>query len=449
MSSRVVSGVLLSVLAAGTFFSCAGGDDADEKPASGGKGGTGGASFGGGGFSGVGGFSGTTGGGGTTVGGGGTTSGGGGATGGGGTTGGTGGDASIDAPSDVVVDAPPDVDAGPDAGNCVPGADAGPPPDAGCTAGHYWNPCKQACTPCSDLSWLAFGGAVGKVAGLSGATDDLFPRIRTLGGTDRVVLRRTSSSELDNYTATAQGAGWTALTNNLGNLVNYPNAEDSGPVLIPTGAVDPSNGTTATEAFILFDSKRNSGKHQIFLSQLFKSAGSPAPLGAPFNQTASGTRDYNPAYAYMGGSSRLYWISDRNSKPGLYTFAVGGGSVAQVPLTLESGCPVLAEDVEPWVTPEGTVLFFSSPRYEAANCAAPVNGGTRAIFYTYMDPTTGQQIGTAKELKAVRTALETTYAKTNFSLRTPALDPTFCSVYFATDAEVEGGTDYDVFSTSR
>ncbi|MBE7480178.1 MAG: hypothetical protein HS104_09360 [Polyangiaceae bacterium] len=446
MRSHWLSGVLLGLCAAGAAMSCAGGDDADDKPSTGGKGGTGGSggtNFGGGGF---GGGVGATGGSGGSGGSGAT--GGSSGSGGSGATGGSGGDASLDSPSDVSADVTPDVEAGPDAGNCIPPADAGSAPDAGCATGQYWNPCKQTCAPCTDLSWLAFGDPVAKVAGLSSSADDLFPRITTLTSTDRVVLRRNSSNELDLYTATAQGTGWTALTNNLGNLVNYPNQEDSGPVIIPTGAVDPSNGTTTTEPFVLFDSKRN-GKLQLFTSQLFKSAGSPAPLGAPLNQSTSGSRDYNPAYAYLGGNARLYWISDRNSKPGLYTFPVAGGSVAQVPLTFENGCAVIDEDLEPWVTPDGTVLFFSSPRHDQPNCALAVNGGVRALFYTYMDPTTGQQIGTAKELKAVRTAVETSVAKTNVSLRTPSLSPGFCSLYFSTDAHVEGGVDFDVFTAAR
>jgi hypothetical protein len=452
MRSNLVSGLLFSALALGATFSCAGGDDADDKPSTGGKGGTGGVGGGVGGFGGGFGGGGAGGAGGGTVGGGGAggVSGSGGSSGGsGGATGGaagSGGDASVDAPADVTADAP--VESGPDAGNCIPTTDAGPMPDAGCTAGQYWNPCKAACAPCSDLSWLAFGDPVAKVTGLSGNADDLFPRIRTLGSTDRVVLRRNTSNELDLHTATAQGSGWTALTSNLGNLVNYPNEEDSGPVIIPAGATDPSNGSTASEPFILFDSKRN-GKPQVFLGQLFKSAGSPAPLAA-VNQTTSGSKDYNPAYAYLGSNPRLYWTSDRGGKPGLYTLQVSGGaSVAQVPLTLESGCAVSVEDVEPWVTPDGTVLFFSSPRYEQPNCANAVAGGIRTIFYTYLDPTTGQQIGTAKEIKAVRTTLETSYSNANVALRTPSLDPSFCSLYFSANAETEGGADYDVFSAAR
>ncbi|MCC6897971.1 MAG: hypothetical protein IT377_03295 [Polyangiaceae bacterium] len=445
MRHRLIPAALFSLLAAGAAFACADGDDADDKPkntgGSGGQGGSGG-SIGG---SGGGGATGGSGGSGAT--------GGGGAGGTGGSTGGTGGvsgsggaDASLDAPSDVSLDSPADGEAGLDAGNCVPAADAGPAPDAGCASGQYYNPCKQSCVPCSDLSWLAFQDPVAKVAGLSGGKDALVPRITTLSSTDRVVLRQTAGNELDMYTATAAGAGWTALTNNLGNLVNYPNAEDSGPVIIPTGAKDPSNGNVTTEPFILFDSKRDSGKHQIYVSTLFKSSLSPTPLAA-LNQGTSGKHDYNPAYAYLGSNPRLYWSSDRDNKPGLYTRALSGGAVAQVSLTLDGGCAVITEDVEPWVTPDGSVLFFSSPRHEQPNCALAIDGGNRALFYTYMDPATGKQIGTAKEIKSVRTSLATTYSKTSFSLRTPSLNPSSCSLYFSSNADA--AADYDVFSAPR
>ncbi|MCC6665671.1 MAG: hypothetical protein IT375_18090 [Polyangiaceae bacterium] len=448
MRQRFLSAALFSLLAAGAAFACADGDDADDKPKNtGGAGGGGGSGGGVGGFGGVGGSSGGSGGsGGATGGTGGATGGSGGQSGSGG-SGGTGGaDASLDAPSDVSLDSPAEAEAGLDAGNCVPAADAGPAPDAGCAAGQYYNPCKQSCVPCSDLSWLDFHDPVGKVAGLSGGKDALFPRVTTLTSTDRVVLRQTASNELDLYTATAQGAGWTALTNNLGNLVNYPNAEDSGPLIIPTGAKDPSNGTVTTEPFILFDSKRDSGKHQIYLSTLFKSSLSPTPL-ASLNQGTSGKHDYNPAYAYLGSSPRLYWSSDRDNKPGLYTRAISGGAVSQVALTLEGGCAVTAEDVEPWVTPDGTVLFFSSPRHEQPNCALAIDGGNRALFYSYMDPATGTQIGTAKEIKSVRTSLATTYSKTSFALRTPSLGPSSCTLYFSSNADATA--DYDVFSAPR
>ncbi len=455
MRNRLVFGAFSSLLVAGAVFSCADGDSADDKPkntgGTGGQGGTGGG-FGGGGVGGAGGTGGSSGSGATGATGGSSGSGGGGASGGtGGASGsggaaGVGGDASVDSPSDVAIDSP--ADSGPDAGNCVPAADAGPAPDAGCAVGQYFNPCLQLCAPCTDLSWLAFGDPVTKVAGLSGGSNALYPRITTLSSIDRVVLRQTASSELDLYTATVQGSGWTTLTNNLGNLVNYPNAEDSGPVIIPTGAVNPSNGSVATEPFILFDSKRDSGKHQIFSSALFKSTLSPAPLASPINQGTSGTHDYNPAYAYLSATAQLYWSSDRNGKPGLYTQAIkAGGPVSNVPLTLESGCAVTVEDVEPWVTPDGTVLFFSSPRHETPNCANAIDGGNRALFYTYMDPATGQQIGVAKEIKSVRASLAATYSKTSFALRTPSLNPGFCSLYFSTNADT--ATDFDVFTATR
>ncbi|MBK7581955.1 MAG: hypothetical protein IPI67_17325 [Myxococcales bacterium] len=452
MRLQAISGVVLGLLALGSAFSCAGGDSADEKPKTGGggAGGSGGTGFGGGGFGGVGGVggigaSGGTGGTGATGGTGGT-----GATGGVAGSGGAGGDASVDAPSDVSVDSPADaaLDAGPDAGNCVPPADAGPAPDAGCAVGQYFNPCKQACTPCSDLSFISVGDPVAKIAALSAGKDDLFPRITTLSGTDRIVLRQSPSSTTDNFTATLTGTTWSALTNNLGNLVNYPSADDSGAIILPSGAVDPSNGATTTEPFMLFDSKRD-GKAQMYSSQLFKGAGSPAPVAA-LNQTPSGTRDYNVAYAYLGANARLYWISDRNSQPGLYTRPVLAGNVAKVSLSFENACPVSDEDIEPWVTPDGTVLFFSSPRHDQPNCAATVSGGARALFYTYMDPATGQQIGTAKEISAVRAALEATYSKTSFSLRTPSLAPGFCTLYFSTDADAsDAGSDFNVFTATR
>ena len=187
MRQRFLSAALFSLLAAGAAFACADGDDADDKPKNtGGAGGGGGSGGGVGGFGGVGGSSGGSGGsGGATGGTGGSTGGSGGQSGSGG-SGGTGGaDASLDAPSDVSLDSPAEAEAGLDAGNCVPAADAGPAPDAGCAAGQYYNPCKQSCVPCSDLSWLEFHDPVGKVAGLSGGKDALFPRVTTLTSGER------------------------------------------------------------------------------------------------------------------------------------------------------------------------------------------------------------------------------------------------------------------------
>jgi len=171
-------------------------------------------------------------------------------------------------------------------------------------------------------------------------------------------------------------------------------------------------------------------------------------LGTPINQAPSGTRDYNPAFAYLATPSRVYWISDRNTQPGLYTMPATGGTLAKVTLTLESGCQVTDEDIEPWVTPDGTVLFFSAPRREQPNCNLPLNSGIRTAYYTYMDPATGQQIGSAKELTSVRTALETSFTKTTLNIRTPSLSPDFCTLYVSSD--VDGSSpEYDVYSALR
>jgi hypothetical protein len=435
-------------------WSCSGGDEADER-SSGGKGGSGGAGATGG-AGGMGGTAATGATGGTGATGAMGATGGTGATGGSGAVGGngaTGGDASADAPNDQAAEGEAG-EAGPDAGNCIPSSDAGAP-DAGCPVGQYFNPCKQTCTPCTDLSFIQLGGKTSKDVTLSNPSgapgrDQLYPRITKLSGVDRIVYRHripaNNPKETQIVTATLSSGSWTGFTENLGNLVNYPNEDESAPLLVPQGVLDPSNGSTAAEPFLLFDSKRN-GKPQVYSSQLFKSNGSPAPLGSPVNQATSGSRDYNPAYSYSGAPPRLYWVSDRNSTPGLYTVPVSGGSVTHVPLTLASGCAVTDEDMEPWVTPDGTLLLFSSPRREPPNCALPLNSGKRGLYYTYLDPTTGQQIGAATELSGVRADLEKAYNKTDFELRTPSLDPGYCTLYFSSD--IDGGTDIDIFLSTR
>ncbi|MCB9578014.1 MAG: hypothetical protein H6717_13405 [Polyangiaceae bacterium] len=353
-------------------------------------------------------------------------------------------DASLDggggAPADAQADAPP----GYDASACT-----APPPDAGCAVGEYWHACKQSCVSCYDVSLLVFGD-VTKVTSLSDSgsgTNQRFPRLAADGSSTRVVLTQgvppTSPTHTDFLTGVQQGADFASLVTDLGNFVNYPGENESGPLLVPAGAVEPVSGTAAASLFLLMDSDRN-GKQQIMSTPLFQGAGSPSVLAAPVN---AGGNDYHVAYAHQATPARLFWSSDR-AQPGLYTWAVTGGQAQKVAVTLPGGCAASDEDLEPWVTPDGTLLLFSSPRRVGPNCNVPLNGGKRSLYFAYLDPATGLPLADAVELASVRTALEQSLGKTDFALGTPSLDPTACTLYFSSDGDPDDA-DWDVYRSPR
>ncbi len=380
----------------------------------------------------------------------------------GGTSGGAGADAGADvsldaAPADAALDVAVDsaADSAGDALSDTPGVDAagcsGTPPVGGCPAGQYFHVCKNSCVACSDFTLVGFPGAPKLVPTLSdttGGTDQLFPRIGLVGTEVRLVFSQrvppTAPTQRDFAIAKAQGNDWASISTSLGNFVNYPSADEEASFLIPAGAKSPLTGSTSSEALLLMDSDR-SGSRELYVSGLFKSQGSPAKLAAPVN---SGSRNYHASYAHAATPARLFWSSFRNNKGGLYTWALSGGSADAVSLTHESGCPVIDEDLEPAVTADGRVMVFSAPRRAKPDCNTPLNAGRRSLFYVYLNPLTGQALAPAVELANLRTTLETVAGSAAVALRSPALEPNACTLYFASNA-APGDGDFDIYRVAR
>ncbi|MEZ4225417.1 MAG: hypothetical protein R3B13_30980 [Polyangiaceae bacterium] len=436
---RLFAGALLCAVSGAQ--ACATGG-ADDPPGSGGTQASGGADASIGGNSGSGGASGGTAGSGGTGGSGGSAASAG--------AGGTGGGGAPDASLDAVADADAAMDAGADAPYYDAAGCTATPPAGGCPSGQYFHVCKNACVSCADFSLVQLPTAalVGSLSDTTGGIDQLYARVGLVGATQRVVWSQrvtpNAPTQRDFATAQAQGNDWATISTNLGNFVNYPSADEEAPSVIPAGAIDPRVGSAATEALLLMDSDRD-GKREIYVSNFFKSAGSPVKLAAPVN---AGTRDYHASYAHAASPARLFWSSARGQSVGLHAWALSGGAVTLVSLTHTNGCKVSEEDLEASVSADGQLLVFSAARRSPPDCNTALNAGRRSVFYAYLDPATGQAISPAFELDALRLQLEQLAGSAAINLRAPAFEPGGCTLYFSSDAD-PGDKDYDVYRATR
>jgi hypothetical protein len=163
----------------------------------------------------------------------------------------------------------------------------------------------------------------------------------------------------------------------------------------------------------------------------------------------SAGNNYHVAARFVGAAGaapnavgRLWWITDR---PG----AMGAGTVrlvtaanlmdtvaVDVPTVQANGCHT-GGDLEPWVVPDGSVLFFSSLIYVGTTCNDD-GDGKRRLSYVPLDAMSGQPTGRAVAIG---------HHMTGYDDRAPSLTADLCTLLFATDRD--GGTDLDIYAMPR
>jgi hypothetical protein len=166
------------------------------------------------------------------------------------------------------------------------------------------------------------------------------------------------------------------------------------------------------------------------------------PVGAPLGPGSFD--DYSVALAPE--TRRAYWMTTRDGSPALRTGLLGSDQSTPVVLAVpaQSGgvtCPLSGEDATPWVTPDGSLLLFSSLPRDAA--CQPVDGAATDLYAVVLQPSSGMPITPAAALTAANvTGGESTETDPSFS-------PDLCTLYFASDGGSASGFDYRLFRAAR
>jgi hypothetical protein len=312
-----------------------------------------------------------------------------------------------------------------------------------CTDTQYCNPVTGRCTDCSDLSRLEFGppDIILPVSNGPG-NDQIFPRVGvTANQVEAMVYEYTDT--VSTNTELASTTAWTTTQGTeLPTSIN--NSLQSGPLLLPPGTS--LFGATADpgSALLLYDNPA-SGKSQIWSASAGTSGGTIALLQGNINVTGSENSHVAVALGAPNGG-RVWWVTSRSIGPaliqGLVTMPLNNASapVVNVPLDGDNGCHCTDLDVEPWVTPDGSVLFFSCVENDpASGCNTTLDNGHKHLYRTSLDPSTGLQVpGTTAAISAANLL--------GHDDRTPSLSPNMCSLYFSSARRT---TNFDILVSRR
>jgi hypothetical protein len=305
-----------------------------------------------------------------------------------------------------------------------------------CPAGQYCNMSTRSCAKCGDLSRLAFGTPRKLVAPSAGP------------GRDQVFAREASRS------------GWTGLVYGFANQGNPDIAFASGTTGVwPTGTALPPPVSSAgfddaplpmpdpVDITLLYDTEVNN-RRMIYLA-LYSSNGtwSTGRYGPDSWTLNSSGNNYHVAALRSGSASgglRLWWTTDRQDvgvgQPRLVTTdPLVPAAPVDVPIVLSSGCHTKG-DLEPWVAPDGTVLFFSSLPLGAGGACDTRGDDSRHLYFTRLDPATGQQ-------SAGDRALAIGVHAVGFDDRAPSLTTDMCSLLFSSDRDA--GNELDIYIAPR
>ncbi|WP_437336528.1 hypothetical protein [Sorangium sp. So ce394] len=296
---------------------------------------------------------------------------------------------------------------------------------AACKAGEFCTP-SETCVRCADRGGvLSFGAPTAiEVEGSKPA----FPRVREEPGegegaaTQRLVYVATFGSS-DTQIATATGRPWTAGEVIASAAVNSPQPE-SGPLLLPVDARSPH--TDFPEGSLLFD-------------RLLAGPGSLPLLFVADRLEASQAETFD-ALNLDGGSRSVavahgiwpyrYWFMSKHQEGGqitsrLLTKLAEDTEAQELDIVLPGQCPAQGDDLAPWVTPDGSVLFFQAPYNARGDCA---EASVLRSFYVRLGadglPLSGEN---ARMLLA--------NLKPEIAVMTPSLSPDECTLYVASDLD--------------
>lgn len=258
---------------------------------------------------------------------------------------------------------------------CAPGM------SGACPEGRYCAGDTFTCEPCADLGRLHFHTPfAADLAPPTAGTTVFYPRLGDDPGALYFTYVDKSTPIPRRRIATAplktSGLGWGTWS--FAPTPINSSGEESGALFLPDGSaiaplVDPAI-IDAGKPVLLFDSNRNGAATiAMFAANVEGSAAVPLLLPA-------GTRDGDIAVAALASPPRFFWRSDAGSTlgPRLVTTIAASPVAEEVPIPLDNGCVTSFVDA-PWVTPDGSVLFFAAA-YPAPPACAPPGVGPKHVF---------------------------------------------------------------------
>ncbi|XXX78836.1 hypothetical protein WMF30_08670 [Sorangium sp. So ce134] len=296
---------------------------------------------------------------------------------------------------------------------------------AACKAGEFCT-ASETCVRCDDRSGaLSFGTPMAiEVEGSAPA----FPRVREEPaegeGKQRLVYVATFGSE-DTQIATAVGRPWTGGEAIASPEVNSPQSE-SGPLLLPVDALSPIDGFP--QGSLLFDRVLAGPGSLPVLLVADAFAGTHTETFDALNLDGG---SHSVAVAY-GLRPYRYWFMIKHQDNGeitsrLVTKLAESAEAQELHIVLPGDCPAQGDDLAPWVTPDGSVLFFQAPYSARGDCA---QASVLRSFYVRLGEN-GMPVS-GEKAKMLLTSL-----KPEIAVMTPSLSPDECTLYVASDLNPE------------
>ena len=312
--------------------------------------------------------------------------------------------------------------------------------EGGCSACKEGEFCtaSETCVSCAERGGVLSFGALSEIA-VAGAVP-AFPRVRAEAGEGGATLRLVYTAKFgsdDTKIATATGRPWTA-GEVLSSLMVDAEGQESGPLLLPLDAPSPQDAFPGGS--LLFDRLPTAPGSLPLLLVADALDATQADALAALNPDG-GSRSVAVAYGLGSSSSSYrYWFMNRHQEGGgttsrLVTKRAEDAEVQVLDINLPGDCPAQGDDLAPWVTPDGSLLFFQA-RYSArGECAA---ASVLRSFYVALG-SDGLPVGD-QPARMLLPNLDPSVA-----VMTPSLSPDECTLYLASDK----GGQQKIYSATR
>ncbi|CAN91244.1 hypothetical protein sce1087 [Sorangium cellulosum So ce56] len=285
---------------------------------------------------------------------------------------------------------------------------------------------SETCVSCAARGGVLSFGALSEIE-VVGAVP-AFPRVRAEPGEGEATLRLVYTAKFgsdDTKIATATGRPWTAGEVVSNFLVDDAGGQESGPLLLPLDAPSPRAGFPAGS--LLFDRLLTAPGS---LPQLFVADGLEATQAdaLPALNPDGGSRSV--AVAHGQRPSYRYWFMNRPQDAGgttsrLVTKRAEDAEVQVLDIHLPGDCPARGDDLAPWVTPDGRLLFFQAPYSARGECET---ASVLRSFYVALGDD-----GLPVDDQPARMLLPN--LNPSVAIMTPSLSPDECTLYLASDKD--------------
>ncbi|HSN98140.1 MAG TPA: hypothetical protein VLS89_07575, partial [Candidatus Nanopelagicales bacterium] len=267
---------------------------------------------------------------------------------------------------------------------------------------------------------LSFGPAT-PLPLVSPGPDPSYPRARMAAGGEELVFsarKMAGSPDTDIALALRDGDAWQDGVFGTGVGITTLSPEWA-PLRLPAGVQVPD---VVGAELILFNAFNPGGRRQIYAATPDAATKTAVPnLNDPLKDS------YSPAMAWELNPPRYWYMRRIGAADQLRFVTQRAGELTATPIaavSLPGGCTVdlaLTPDLAPWVTPNGSHLFFQADYPAACDNEAQARRG----FWVPLTPITGVPTGPAEEIPIEGIAA-------GQQVSTPSLSPDLCSLYFST-----------------